>query len=110
MSYCRFSSDGFQCDAYVYDDAEFGGLTIHLASQRYTFHEPVPPEPPISGDPALWFAWHQNIMALVEESPLEAIDDPWAGKSWCCLSESEALRILAEARRRGFRIPKIELP
>src|SRR6187549_3775379 len=33
MSYCRFSSDGFQCDVYVYADVR-GGYTTHVASSR----------------------------------------------------------------------------
>ena len=34
MSYCRFSSDDYGCDAYVYEDVS-GGFTIHLAGRRY---------------------------------------------------------------------------
>lgn len=33
MSYCRWSSDGFQCDLYVYEDVA-GGYTTHVASNR----------------------------------------------------------------------------
>lgn len=32
MSYCRWSSDGFQCDVYVYESNE--GYTIHVAGNR----------------------------------------------------------------------------
>ena len=34
MSYCRFSSDGFQCDVYVYADVS-GGWTTHVAAKRH---------------------------------------------------------------------------
>ena len=34
MSYCRFSSEDFSCDVYVYDDA-MGGTTVHVAGNRY---------------------------------------------------------------------------
>ncbi len=33
MSYCRFSSDGFMCDVYVYKDTS-GGWTTHVAATR----------------------------------------------------------------------------
>lgn len=33
MSYCRFSSDGFNCDVYVYEDCA-GGWTTHVAANR----------------------------------------------------------------------------
>ena len=34
MSYCRFSSDDFTSDVYVYADVS-GGYTTHVASSRY---------------------------------------------------------------------------
>lgn len=33
MSYCRFSSDNFNCDLYIYEDVS-GGFTTHVASNR----------------------------------------------------------------------------
>lgn len=33
MSYCRWSSDGHNCDVYVYEDVS-GGFTCHVASRR----------------------------------------------------------------------------
>lgn len=38
MSYCRFSSDGFQCDLYCYESDE--GYCTHIASQRRVL--PIP--------------------------------------------------------------------
>ena len=34
MAYCRFSSDFFECDAYVYEDVN-GGWTTHIAERRH---------------------------------------------------------------------------
>jgi len=33
MSYCRWSSDNWQCDLYCYDDIS-GGITTHVAGYR----------------------------------------------------------------------------
>ena len=33
MSYCRWSSDHFECDVYVYEDCS-GGWTTHVAGRR----------------------------------------------------------------------------
>jgi hypothetical protein len=33
MAYCRWSSDFFECDAYVYEDVN-GGWTTHIAGRR----------------------------------------------------------------------------
>jgi hypothetical protein len=42
MSYCRFSSNNFWCDVYVYEDVN-GGWTTHVASNRHV----IPPIPVI---------------------------------------------------------------
>ena len=38
MSYCRFSSEGFQCDVYVYESNE--GWITHVASRRRATRAP----------------------------------------------------------------------
>ncbi len=38
MSYCRFSSDDFQCDVYVYEDVS-GGWTTHVAGNRIVWDQ-----------------------------------------------------------------------
>ena len=35
MSYCRFSSNGYQCDLYAFEDKDAGLYTIHVAESRY---------------------------------------------------------------------------
>jgi len=42
MSYCRWSSDQFQCDVYVYKDVS-GGWTTHVASRRDKWKAPNMP-------------------------------------------------------------------
>jgi hypothetical protein len=41
MSYCRWSSDHFDCDVYVYEDVS-GGWTTHVAGRRR--RNPLPDE------------------------------------------------------------------
>jgi hypothetical protein len=33
VSYCRFSTDDFRCDLYLYQDVQ-GGYTLHVAANR----------------------------------------------------------------------------
>lgn len=40
MSYCRFSSNNFWCDVYVYEDV-YGGWTTHVAGYRHIIR-PIP--------------------------------------------------------------------
>lgn len=42
MSYCRWSSDNFRCDLYVYESV-YGCWTIHVAGSRYP--DDTPPAP-----------------------------------------------------------------
>ena len=43
MSYCRWSSDNFQCDVYCYGDVN-GGYTTHVAANRPVGDVPKTPE------------------------------------------------------------------
>ena len=43
MSYCRFSSNNFWCDVYVYEDVN-GGWTTHVAANRHIIR-PIPQLP-----------------------------------------------------------------
>jgi hypothetical protein len=52
MSYCRFSSDDFRCDLYVYEAGE--GFVVHVANTRVLGD--VPPSPDITAVPAQEFA------------------------------------------------------
>ena len=45
MSYCRFSSDNFRCEVYVYAHCD-GGYVTHVAGNRFII--PPIPEPPLS--------------------------------------------------------------
>jgi hypothetical protein len=46
MSYCRWSSDAFGCDVYVYEDVN-GGYTCHVARRRMSDREGEPAIPDI---------------------------------------------------------------
>src|SRR5687767_6611694 len=41
MSYCRWSTDDFQCDLYCYEDVS-GGFTTHVAGRRKIWDAPLP--------------------------------------------------------------------
>lgn len=48
MSYCRWSTDDFLCDLYIYEHYE-GFWAIHVASIRRVYHKPLPPPDPSAG-------------------------------------------------------------
>ncbi len=85
MSYCRWSTNDFQCDVYVYEDS-WGGWTTHVASTRYVLAGPLPP--PAVFDPdddTSWEAWlsrHQQVQRMVDQADRVKIDLPHAGETF----------------------------
>lgn len=77
MSYCRWSSDFWQCDVYVYEDVN-GGWTTHVAGRRMK-HTP-PPElvamPCSTG--AEWLARHLAEEAWRDSLPSDEIPCTYA--------------------------------
>ena len=102
MSYCRWSSDSFQCDLYVYRDVE-GGWSIHVAKSRRVFHSPIPPPPP-EGDFKATFEHMEAIIRLLRDATIVPIGLPYDGKDFRGERDSTVatLRMLKEA---GYRFP-----
>lgn len=74
MSYCRFSSNNFACDVYVYEDVA-GGWTTHVAARKQRW--------PLL--PLLLSAGRMARMSI------------WAGGRW----DREARKVVYEHPRRG---------
>ena len=63
MSYCRFSSDDYQCDVYCYASVS-GYYVTHVASNRPVLDGTLPPAVPWEKDNAdAWLARHEAVMA-----------------------------------------------
>ena len=92
MSYCRWSSDRFQCDLYCYEDAS-GGWTTHVAGNR---PEPIPHEilNPYDFEVLAKFDFqdpnqHKDFMGVVkrwhdamDSAKRHAVNSPHAGQSY----------------------------
>lgn len=61
MSYCRFSSDNFWSDVYVYEDV-LGGWTTHVAGSRLRIR-PIP-EISLSGLPDFGGEWDREARTV----------------------------------------------
>ena len=112
MSYCRFSSDDFQCDLYVFEDVA-GGFTTHVAGSRCVFHEPLPPDVPypLGAEPGSdavkkWFARHQKVMAMVEAAERVDIGLPHDGESFNDVTANDCADRLERLRAIGYRVPQ----
>ena len=106
MSYCRFSSDKYRSDVYVYESAD--GFTIHVASKRYT--ETYPGPDPYSREEIAKPAeeWRDNYHAFhhwLDNTPMETIGLPHDGETIVCDLPGICADTLQEMRDLGYNIP-----
>lgn len=107
MSYCRFSSENFYCDAYVYASVN-GGFVTHIAARR-----PPPGAPP---DP--WVVYHETKSSdaadaahaardtWAKQNPPVDINHPEAGAYFHHATARECAENLIRLRGEGFNIPQ----
>lgn len=109
MSYCRWSTDDFQCDVYVYADAR-GGWTTHVASNRYAYKEPLPPV--VECDPdneEVWQAWlarHEVMRRLIDEADRVTIGLPHDGETYNDDTPSQCADRLEMLKGLGYVVPQ----
>lgn len=105
MSYCRWSSDDYQCDIYAYE-AE-GGHVIHVASKRYKFKGPLPPTVSHVEDGLdAWFARHNEVMRMTREADTVEIGLPHDGESFSPDGPGECADELERLRECGYNVPQ----
>ncbi len=107
MGYCRWSSDDYQCDVYVYEDVS-GGWTTHIAGNRVVFEDPLP-EPVLSetdGFTEKWLARHGIVMKMLENAEHVDIDHPEAGQSHNDSTPEDCADRLEALRAEGFVVPQ----
>ena len=104
MSYCRWSSDDYQCDVYVYKDV-CGGWTTHVAGSRYVFKEPLPPKVPPT-DTAAYVKRYEEISQMIDSADLVDIGLPHDGESFNSGSAGECADLLERLRGIGYNVPQ----
>ena len=106
MSFCRFSSDDFQCDVYAYE----GMLGVHIAvaKTRAVSDTPVPalPVPWHSAPAADLMAALAAQKAWLATAQRVQIGLPHDGESLVVGSCSEAAALLEQLRTDGYRVPQ----
>ena len=82
MSYCRFSSDSFRCDLYVYEHVN-GGFMVHVAGNRVP--DDIPHELELTKENAnsgAWLSSHMAMMKALEKCERIPITLPHAGETF----------------------------
>jgi hypothetical protein len=104
MSYCRFSSDDFQCDVYVYEDC-MGGWTTHVAGRRHVLKKPLPPPVDIS-DFKAWIRRDRKVRRILDRAKMVDIGLPHDGECFNDPTPGECADRLEELRVLGYRVPQ----
>lgn len=106
MAICRWSTDNFESDVYVYEG--YDGVEIHVAARRLALDSPLVDLPDLT-DPATtpedWLAAHKLRRAVIDKSSTVPIGGPFDGTSFTEPDDESALARLRELARLGYRIP-----
>jgi hypothetical protein len=107
MSYCRWSSDDFQCDIYCYESCS-GGWDIHVAANRTILKEgDLPPYVPFSQENIdAWIARQMRVMEWVDTAERREIGLPHDGQSFNEQSAGDAANRLIMLRAVGYNVPQ----
>jgi hypothetical protein len=105
MSYCRFSSDDFQCDLYCYEDVA-GGFTTHVAGIRFIFKEPLP-APIILDDSNVkeWWVRNQVVSGMIDEADRVPLNLPHDGETFNDPDFKSLLGRIIYLKSLGYRVP-----
>lgn len=104
MSYCRWSSDDFQCDVYVYEDCA-GGWTTHVAGRKHVLTKKLPPHVDMS-DIKKWMERDKKVSRILEKSKLVQIGLPYDGETFNDPTPGECADRLESLREIGYRVPQ----
>jgi hypothetical protein len=106
MSYCRWSSDDYQCDVYVWEDCD-GGYRVCVAELQYVFAEPLPPPVSYEADGFdAWFARSRKVSAMIECASRKPIGLPRDGERYSTETASETVELLEDLKREGYNVPQ----
>jgi hypothetical protein len=109
MSYCRWSSDDYTCDVYVYEDVS-SGWTTHVASNRVVWDDRRPAPVPFdtSSDEAFkrWFGRGREVMDLLDVMPRREIGLPHDGETFSDDTPGECAETLLMLKSLGYNVPQ----
>lgn len=106
MSYCRFSSDNWTSDVYVYESDS--GFVIHVAGSRYITDIPkVPPMPHKGTDKewADWFKLHNAQMEVISNAETKDIGGVYDSKTFIMDDQLGTIEKLKDIKEHGYNVP-----
>ena len=105
MSYCRWSSNDYQCDVYVF--ASNDGWITYVAGNRVVFAGPLPDSVPFEkGRIDEWLERHEKVCEMADAAEHIDIGLPSACKSFTDPTPGECADRLEGLRAEGFVVPQ----
>lgn len=112
MSYCRWSSYGWKCDVYVYEDAG-GGWTTHVASRKRVSATPCPEldweawrSLPEKERAEAFSAWHKSEREWLDSSTLVDIGLEFDGERFNDPTPEACAATLRMLKGVGYWVPE----
>ena len=110
MAYCRWSSDFYECDVYVYESVGDYWAT-HVAGRRRKAKCPDEIKKMPTTTPKEWVAQHSAMMDWLAEQPddddaWDALQGPHAGESYRDATPGDCAARLEEIRASGLNVPQ----
>lgn len=101
MSYCRWSTDDFQSDVYVYESDS--GFMIHVAA-AHPIMKNLPPKVDLT-DYRNWRERYDKVSQILKNAPREPIDEQYAGRSFIYSTAKECAEELQKMQAVGVYVP-----
>ena len=106
MSYCRWSSDDFQCDIYCYESVH-GGYVTDIASNRPVLPDDMPPQVAFDQDNlTAYIDRHAAVMRILDTAERRPIGLPLDGESFTDDTPAEAAERLQGLKDMGYNVPQ----
>ena len=106
MSYCRWSSDNWRCDVYVYESCH-GGFDIHVAGNRVVGEIPrADLELLLRGNAKAYSELHKAQMEFLENAERKDIGLQYDGESYNEPDLEHLLRRLSILKKEGYNVPE----
>lgn len=103
MSFCRFSSDNWHSDVYVYESEQ--GYEIHVAANRITGNIPILPEMTHENADA-WVKAHGEQLEFVQQAERAPIGGPFDGAWFTLATPGECATKLREIAAADYHVPE----
>lgn len=106
MSYCRWSTDDFQCDLYCYEDCG-GGFTTHVAGMRYGFKSELPPVVVFDKEHVEeWLERDKKVQEMIKNADRITINLPHSGETFNDPDLASFRERIRGLKLVGYRVPE----